>query len=179
MKWIEFKEVSEKEFESLELYGNVSGFQMQPGTKWKKGLSADNLRKLEAQFGFELPYDYRSFIAVMNGIDTDLISIDPDGVEEDTFSQLYYEYPKDFQKAKAFLSEIEIYKKYVHDALSGEGFHIGSLEGFVPTYGHRALAVFKDKSLSPVVSVWGDDVVVLAKNIMGYWAVELDLEYVF
>lgn len=179
MNWGEFKKISEREFRYLELYGNVAGYQMQPGTRWKNGLSEINLRKLENLFGFIFPKDYREYLKVMNGIDTDLISIDPDGIEEDTFFQFYYEYPNDFDRSKELLDEIEKYIDCVHGALGDVGFNINEIEGFVPTYAHRALVAFKDKSVSPVVSVWGGDVVVLAENIIDYWIKKFNLEHCF
>lgn len=179
MNWLEFKKISEREFKYIELEGGLFGYQMQPGTKWNKGLSDDQIRKLEEKFGFKLSNDYRDFIKVMNGIDTDLISIDPFELEDDSYSQLYYEYPKDCERISELLEEIDKFKKCIDEVLTDAGFSVSDIEGYVPTYAHRSLVVFKDKSLSPVISVWGSDVVVLAENLEEYWIKELGLEYCF
>ena len=51
--------------------------------------------------------------------------------------------------------------KYVNEALQVRGFDTSKVVGFVPLYGHRAMAVFTEKSLSPVISIHqGDDVIV-------------------
>jgi hypothetical protein len=179
MNWDKFKTISEREFKYLELESNVYGYQMQPGTRWNNGLLENDLEKLESRFGFKFPVEYRNFLKVMNGIDTDLVYIDPDGLEEDRFFQLYYEYPKDFGRSMEQVNEIHKNLKYVHEALVESGFCVDEIEGYVPTFAHRALVVFSDKSLSPVVSVWGSDVVVLARNICDYWKIELGAEGCF
>lgn len=179
MNWTEFKKISEKEFQYLELYGNVYGYQMQPGTKWNKGLPQKEISNLESKFGFKFPIEYRKFISVMNGLDTDLIFIDPEEKESVSYSQLYYEYPKDFNSQIVLLSELEKYKLYLHEALESSGYDVNGIEGYIPTYAHRALVVFKDKSLSPVVSVWGNNIILLADNIADYWVLELNIAHCF
>lgn len=176
MDWISFKEKSEKHFETLEIE-ECWGYQIQPGTKWNKGLTEKEIKELESLFGFELPVDYKDMLLTMNGLDKDQISIDPDGKEEDEFDRRLYKYPEDFNKPQWLISQFTEFEKYIHDALSDKGFDVTDIVGYVPMYGHRALVVFNDKMLSPVVSIHGDDVIVYGKDIMDYWEREFSLNY--
>lgn len=175
MDWATFKKRSEKYFETVEIE-RCWGYQIQPGTKWSKGLNQDEIKELERLFGFELPVDYKEMLSVMNGLDRDQISIDPDGKEADEFDRWLYRYPDDFVKPQWLITQFTEFEKYIHDALTYEGFDVKDIVGFVPMYGHRALVVFNDKTLSPVVSIHGDDVIVYGKNIMAYWEHEFYLE---
>jgi hypothetical protein len=58
-------------------------------------------------------------------------------------------------------------------ALLSAGHPTEGVEGFIPLYGHRALGVYKDKNLSPVISIHQGTVVV-GDDLMSYWLRELD-----
>lgn len=176
MNWQEFKKFSEEKLKRIELYSNVSGYQIQPGTKWKQGLKEQDIVKLESKFGFQFPQAYREFLKTMNGFDTLQVAIEPDEVENDNYAQKCYQYPLDFGKQDThLLSDLEKYKGTALTVLDNHGFKIDSFEGFLPLYSHRALAVFENKELTPVISVWGDDIVVMAENLEEYWIKELNL----
>lgn len=177
MDWRKFKKISERELRYIELFDNVYGYQIQPGTKWNEGLNDKEISKLETKFGFDFPIEYRNFLKVMNGFDTPHISIDPEEVDSDSFARRCYEYPSDFgRQPKYLLSDLVEHKELILAILSGYGFDSCTFEGFVPLYSHRALAVFEDKGVSPVVSVWGDDIILMAKDLEEYWVLELGLE---
>ncbi len=180
MDWRDFKNISEKELKYVELSCGVYGYQIQPGTKWNKGLCDKDISRLETNFGFKFPLEYRKFLRAMNGFDTPQISIDPEEMEEDSFGQNFYEYPSDFgRQSKYLLSDLAQYRDQILAVLGDHGFDVDRFEGFVPLYSHRALAVFEDKGLTPVVSVMGDDIVLIAKDLEQYWIMELDLEESF
>jgi hypothetical protein len=48
------------------------------------------------------------------------------------------------------------------------GFDASKIVGFVPIHNHRALVVFKDKYLSPVISVMGADIILYGDTIINY-----------
>lgn len=139
-------------------------------------MNQKEINDLERLFGFELPVDYKEMLSVMNGLDKDQISIDPEGKEADEYGRSLYWYPEDFNKPQWLISQFTEFEKYIHDALAYKGFDVKDIVGFVPIYSHRALVVFNDKGLSPVVSIHGDDVIVYGKNIMAYWEHEFYLE---
>jgi hypothetical protein len=176
MNWEKFKQRSEKKFRNASLYSNCYGFQIQPGTKWNSGLSLAEITLLEELFGFSFPDDYKAMLLTMNGFDRDGISIDPDGENEDEFERMIYMYPEDYEKTKWLTEEIYEFMDYTKAPLSEAGFDTDQIVGFIPLYGHRALVVFQDKSLSPVISVHqGTDVIVYGNSLLEYWEEEFGL----
>jgi hypothetical protein len=169
MNWKEFKIWSEEVLEDWVLV-RAWGFQFQPGTKWNPGLPLQEIKKLEKIFGFEFPTEYQQMLLTINGLDRDMIAIDPDGTDESEYGQNVYQYPADIKKAEELVNEIKENIYYVKEALRLDGYDPESVIGFVPLYGHQALAVFYDKSLSPVISIHqGTDVVVVSESLMNYW----------
>ena len=127
-------------------------------------------------FGFEFPDDYKSMLLIMNGFDRDGISIDPVGEIEDQFERMIYIYPEDYERTKWLTEEIVEFIDYTKKPLSKAGFDTNLIVGFVPLYGHRALVVFQDKSLNPVISVHqGTDVIVYGNSLLEYWEKEFEL----
>ncbi|AEA44625.1 SMI1/KNR4 family protein [Fluviicola taffensis] len=176
MDWKKFKQRSEKKFRKIPLYFNCYGFQIQPGTKWNPGLNEFEIKSLEELFGFTFPDDYKSMLLTINGFDRDGISIDPDGEIEDEFERIIYIYPQDYERTKWLTEEIFEFINYTKEPLSKAGFDTNQIVGFVPLYGHRALVVFQDTSLSPVVSVHqGTDVIVYGNSLLEYWEKEFEL----
>ena len=176
MNWQDFKIKSERLFENLELF-ECYGYQIQSGTKWNSGLEASQIQELERMFGFIFPYEYKNMLLVINSFDRDEISIDPENIEEDDYDRRCYKYPEDFLKVQWLIKEIKENIEYVNEALLIEGFDINDVVGFVPLYLHRALVVFNDKTLTPVISIHqGTDVIVFGSSLMDYWERELGLK---
>lgn len=176
MDWKKFKQRSEKKFRKIPLYSNCYGFQIQPGTKWNPGLTESEIESLEELFGFTFPDDYKSMLLTMNGFDRDGISIDPDGETEDEFERIIYMYPQDYERTRWLTEEIFEFIHYTKEPLSKAGFDTNDIIGFLPLYGHRALVVFQDKTLSPVISVHqGTDVIVYGNTLLEYWEKEFEL----
>ncbi len=150
--------------------------KVQPGTKWNNGLTEKEICVFENKLGFSLPLEYRVFLNTMNGFDTAQICINSERKDKNIYEQAYYKYPRDLKTQTKLQLEIDRYQKNAYKVLSESGFDTDNIVGFIPTYAHRALVVFNDKSLSPVISVWGDDIVLLADDLIKYWILELDME---
>lgn len=174
--WIKFKRITEEKFNTATLK-ECWGFQIQKDTKWNAGLNKQQIEKLEEYFGFKYPLDYIDMLKAFNGFETLQISIDPEGKEENEFARRCYKYPDDLFDTKWLIDEANQYIEYANKALEEAGFDSTQLEGFVPLYGHRALAVLKDKSKSPVLSIWGDDIIIYGKSLIEYWCHELYVEF--
>ncbi len=172
--WTSFKNVSENKFKSLTIQ-QCWGFQIQKNTKWNVGLSTDEINKMETEFGFEFPNDYVHMLESINGFNTPHISIDPEGNEPDEFERRCYQYPNDLNKTQWLIDEVNQYKNFAIVCLNESSFNTSSIEGFVPLYGHRALVVLQDKTKSPVLSIWGNDIIVFGKSLLDYWCNELEL----
>lgn len=177
--WISFKKASEDLFKSAVVNrDNIYGFQIQKDTKWNNGLDINEIENLENHFGFKFPYDYIEMLKCFNGFETLQISVDPEGKEPDEFGRIYYQYPVDIQKTEWLIDDVKFHIKYAKECLTKEGFDSSQIEGFVPLYGHRALVVLKDKTKSPVLSIWGNDIVLYGKNLMDYMCKEFGLELI-
>lgn len=176
MDWKKLKKRSEKKFRKIPLYSNCYGLQIQPGTKWNPGLTKSEIESLEALFGFEFPDDYKSMLTVMNGFDRDEISIDPDEELEDEFGRMLYKFPEDYERTKWMVEELFEFINHTKEPLKKAGFETEHIIGFIPLYGNRYLAVFKDKSLNPVISAHqGNDVILFANSLLEYWEKEFEL----
>lgn len=158
----------EKKFKRLKLCNSRYGFQIQRNTKFIKGISRKEIEKLEQIFGFDFPWDYREMLLIIGGFDTPKISINPDEGEEIKFDDFFYQYPRDIDKSEWLLEDITKFKTYVEDTLIEAGFDVSKIVGYVPIYHHRALVVFENKYLSPVISVWGADIIIYANNLKEY-----------
>lgn len=168
-EWLELKTKTEEIFKHRSVDKNCSGFQIQKNTCWNEGIGLEEVHAIEALFGSQFPNDYVKMLQVMNGHNIPQISIDWDGVTPDEFERRCYKYPDDFEKTKWLISDVTQYIQCANEVLSHAGFDPKQIEGFVPLYGHRALVVFKNKSLSPVLSIWGDDIILYGETLQKYW----------
>ena len=152
---------------------DVYGYQIVPGTKWNRGLNPEQLAQLQRSFGFPLPSDYMAMLGVCNGFDRD--SMDMQGGEGPIrFRRSFYKYPDDFSKVAWLLEDTRCHRASVDAALKEEGFDPDKVTGFIPIYSHRALVAFKDQSLSPVLSIWGSDVIVYERDLQSYFQKEFE-----
>ena len=169
MKILELKYKIEKKFKKIKLHTDCWGFQIQPNTKFIKGISRKEIEEAERLFGFEFPWLYREMLLTFSGFDRPEISID---LEENSIVEYmhdaFYLYPRDFENAKGLIQEIKDNYEEVLYAISASGFDTSKIVGFVPIYGHRALVVFKNKYWSPVISIMGSDVIVFGDSIIDY-----------
>ena len=174
--WIEFKNISEEKFKTQTLE-ECWGFQIQKNTKWNSGLTISEIENLQTQFGFVFPNDYFQMLKVLNGFDTLQISIDPNRLEPDEFDRQCYQYPIDLEKTKWLIADVNIHIESVKECLEQSRLDSSEIEGFVPLYAHRALVVLKDKTKSPVLSIWGNDIIVYGKSLIEYWCNELHVKF--
>ena len=169
--WNDLKNTTENNWLESELYDGVSGYQIQPGTKWNIGLSNIEIKELEEKFGFQFPIDYKAMLTVINGFDRPCVEVYED---EEYFEKTCYSYPEDFESLAEVFKDLKQYRQRVELALDNAGFNIDDIVGFVPLYSHRVLVVFHDKSLTPIVSILGDDVIVYDKSLLKYWQKEFE-----
>lgn len=164
----EIKYKAEKKFKKIKLRDDCYGFQIQSNTKFIKGISRKEIDQLQVLFGFDFPWDYREMLLNIGGLDTPEISIDPDGEEEIRFDDFFYQYPRDIEKSKWLIEDINTFKFYAEEVLIEAGFDVSKIVGYIPIYNHRALVVFENKYLSPIISVMGGDIIVYGNNLKEY-----------
>lgn len=165
---------AEKKIKKIQLRHDVWGFQIQPNTKFLKGISRKEIDQLQVLFGFDFPWEYREMLLTFSTLDTAQISIDPDNKEiEYSQENFFYQYPDDYEKSKWIINEIDKNKFVAESVLSEAGFNISKIVGYIPMHHHRVLVVFEDKYLSPVISVWGSDIIMFGNNLREYLKNEL------
>lgn len=171
----EIKYKAEKKLKKIEIRYDIDGFQVLPDAKFLKGISRKEIDKLEDLFGFDFPWEYREMLLTFSNMDTNLISINPEDVSDIEYAHenFFYQYPEDFEKTKLLLNEIDKNKFEVELVLSEAGFDITKIVGFIPIHNHRALVVFQDKYLSPVISAMQSDIIMFGNNIREYLKNEL------
>jgi hypothetical protein len=161
------KQQSEKLWEKIELE-ECWGYQIQEGSKWKKGLTEKELLDFESQLGFQFPDPLKNFLRTMNGLDRP--GINHTGNEADTeYGPTFYSYPEDVERIKGKIEWIiEDNKVSEFDLLSGKAPYI------FPYLGHRFLICDKNQN---VLSMHGNDIIYWAANlsqgiaidIWGFW----------
>lgn len=173
IKDIKYK--AEKQFEKIEIRDDVWGFQVQPDAKFLKGISRKEIDELQIFFGFDFPWEYREMLLIFSNIDTNLISINPEDKSDIKYSDdtFFYQYPEDYEKSRWIIDEINKNKEEAEEALIEAGFDVSKIVGYIPMHHHRVLVVFEDKYLSPVISVWGADIIMYGNNLREYLKYEL------
>jgi hypothetical protein len=98
--FIKIKELTENYWDNIELNKKIYGFQIQKGTKWKKGLSENQINEFENTMGFKFPEILRDYYTIMNGVDKRQINIFGSSGCEHLYSQNIYSFPDDIQAIK-------------------------------------------------------------------------------
>jgi hypothetical protein len=151
----EFKRISEQYWETVILDKEVYGYQIQPSSKWKSGLSDADLKKFELAMGFTFPEPLANFYKVMNGLDRPGIDISDN---ENDFRSQFYSFPDDLNLIKDQIVWIYEAKSISHEDILGSG-----ISRIFPIFSHRFTLI--DIPGNPVLSMWGDDIIYWADNI--------------
>lgn len=101
-----FKHRSEKHFEAIELEKDVLGLQHQKGTKWKKGLTAQELTDFQNELGFDFPEELLEFYKTMNGTDLAGVNVYAEQGLPYYHAPIYFSYPEHLPKIKELIQEI-------------------------------------------------------------------------
>lgn len=175
MRIKEIKYKAEKNFKRIKLRDDIYGFQIQPNTRFSKGMSRKEIDQLQILFGFDFPWEYRKMLLVFSNLDRPTISINPEDESDIEYSEdnFFYQYPEDYEKSRWIVDEINENKAEAELALIEAGFDVSKIEGYIPMHHHRVLVVFQDKYLSPVISVWGADIIMFGNNLREYLKYEL------
>lgn len=175
MKIKEIKYKIEKDFKKVKLREDTYGFQILPNITFLKGISRKEIDQLQILFGFDFPWEYKEMLLIFSNIDTHLISLNPEDKTDIEYGRenFFYQYPEDYEKSKWIINEINENKTEAQSALIEAGFDVSKIVGYIPMHHHRVLVVFEDKYLSPVISVWGADIIMFGNNLQEYLKNEL------
>lgn len=106
MVW--FKNQSEFFFEKLELDKDISGLQPQKNTKWRPGLTDEELNSFQKQLGFNFPEELIEFYKAMNGTDLPGVNTYSERGDPYNYSPIYFSYPEHISTIKMLIDEILI-----------------------------------------------------------------------
>jgi len=168
MDWEEFKARTERMWCNSRILSNVWGYQIVAGTQWNAGMTEAQVERFERQLGFPFPLDYRDMLRSINGFDRDCIDVRGGPQLPPRYSRQCYKYPDDLPKVAWLLEDTVECRQAIDDVLGGEGFSPDDVLGFIPIYAHRALVVFGNRKLSPVLSMVGNDVIIYGRDLADY-----------
>ncbi|MDQ0610082.1 hypothetical protein QFZ83_004253 [Variovorax sp. W1I1] len=168
MDWEKFKTKTERWWRNSRVHPNVWGYQIVAGTQWNAGMTEAEIERFERQLGFPFPFDYRDFLRCINGFDRECIDVRGDPQLPPRHSRQCYKYPDDLPNVAWLLADTVEYRQTIDDVLEGDGFSPDDVLGFIPIYAHRALVVFGDRKLSPVLSMVGNDVIIYGRDLADY-----------
>ena len=134
------------------------GFQIQKGTKWKNGLTDNEITNFENDLGFKFPTPLRNFYKTMNGLDKQGINVFGNSGHEISYCPIYYSYPDDLQIIKESIEWIYEVTNVNTEKLLQEG-----ISRIFPICRHRFVLI--DDPKHRVLSMYGNDIIAWADNI--------------
>lgn len=152
------KQTSEKYWENIQINNKIYGFQIQPQTKWKPGLSDIEISKFESEMGFQFPIVLKLFYKNMNGTDKPAIDVYGQSGEKYAYSPIFYSYPDDLPIIKDYINWIYEEFKINEDYIKSNG-----ISHIFPVYSHRFIMIEHEKN--PVLSMYGNDVIFYAPSL--------------
>jgi hypothetical protein len=156
--FIEIKQLTEELWAGKNL-AKIYGYQFQPKTKWKPGLSDGEITAFSKAMGFEFPEILRDYYSVMNGIDKESVNIYGDSGFAYTYSKMLYSYPEDI-KLLEDLTQMIYDENYIEkDQMAGK-----NISRIFPVYTHCFMLI--DHPIHPVFSMYGEEIMYYANNLV-------------
>jgi hypothetical protein len=162
----EFKTRTEDLWARRDPHPDICGFQFQRGTRWRPGLSADELAAYEAALGLRLPDDARLFFRTLNGTDRPTVDVAPEAVDREGHG--VYSYPHDLDFVRSIVADL----REDWPEVSAE---LGLADGAFgwPVFGHRSIVCSEDPKDSRVASIVTGDSIIFAPSLREW----LELEF--
>ncbi|HET6993243.1 MAG TPA: SMI1/KNR4 family protein [Bacteroidia bacterium] len=162
----QIKLLSEKYWKQIKIDKTIFGFQIQPNSKWKKGLSETELREFEKAMGFDFPLPLRNFYLTMNGLDKQGINVYGDSGEPASYQPVFYSFPDDLDAIKEKINWI--YKENKTDLAKLQKQKASRI---FPVVSHRFMLI--DEPGQPILSMYGKDIIYWKDNLSKVVATEI------
>lgn len=169
-----FEKKSEERFKNKNLKKNF--YEYKVNNKFYEGLSKDEINNLEKLFGFKFPEIYTEMLSSFKCFYRETISFDSNGNEEILTTKKLYNYPNDILETQWLVNQVNEFIDEVKSVIRENGFDDYEIEGFIPIYSNRVLVVFKDKKLSPVISIYESDIIIYGNNLKNYFINEFAIK---
>jgi hypothetical protein len=156
--FIELKQLTEDLWDKKELE-KVYGYQFQPKTKWKDGLSVNELAGFEMAMGWKFPEILRDYYTIINGVDKESVNIYGNSGLSPTCMKMLYGYPEDVNLIRE-LTEF-IYDENYIDTGTMKGQNVSRI---FPVYAHWFILI--DHPGHPILSMNGEDILYYSDNLL-------------
>lgn len=151
------KRQSEIYWGTTDINKGLYGFQIQRNTKWKDGLTDNQIDDFEKNLNIKFSKGLRNLYKTMNGLDKPGINVYGNDGTEHTFSPLYYSYPYDIVLIKEKIEWILEANNLTADKLVTD-----NIPKIFPVTGHR-FVILDDNN--QILSMYGDDIIYWAESI--------------
>lgn len=149
------KQKSEQYWEQIDLEVSY-GFQIQQNSKWKKGLTDEQLIDFQKQLGIQFPESLKSYYKTMNGLDKP--GLDNNGGKgEIEFGPTFYSYPDDIEEIRSNINWILEANTVTKEVIIEQNVPL-----LFPYLGHRFLVLNKEQH---VLSMHSRDIIYWAYNL--------------
>ena len=164
-----FKLASEEMWSNKSIRENVWGFQLQPGTRWNRGLSDGEIREYEAVVDISFPSVFCTYLREMNGTDKPAIDIRGNSGENHRFGSGFYSYPRDMEAIQKMIRHAWADASQLRETLLDEGFCLPDDAKLVPIYSHRFVVCSSRLDAGVVLSIWdSSDAIVYGRSLQEY-----------
>jgi hypothetical protein len=160
------KEVSNKYWQTSGINYGIYGFQIQPGTKWRNGLTESQIADFEKEIGLKFPFSLYNFYKTMNGVDKPGINVYGSSGEPFTYRPVFYSFPDDIIMIKEYIEWIHSDNQTNAEKLK----KIGASRIF-PIYHHRCMLL--DTPTNPILSMYGNDIIYWCDSLSKLLATEI------
>ena len=150
----EIKRLSEEYWSKTDINPDIFGFQIQNGTKWKNGLSENELAEFQTELNVVFPDELKNFYRTMNGLDKEGINVFGSDGTEPNFTPIYYSYPENLKQIRENINWI-----YESNEVKKENVEIPKI---LPIKGHRFMILDGNNQ---ILSMYGDDIIFWSDNI--------------
>jgi hypothetical protein len=151
------KRESEIYWATTDINKRLYGYQIQRSTKWKDGLTNNQIDDFEKNLNIKFPKGLRNLYKTMNGLDKPGINVYGSDGTEHTFSPVYYSYPDDIEVIKEKIEWILEANNLTSDKLNTD-----NIPKIFPVTGHR-FVILDDNN--QILSMYGDDIIYWAESI--------------
>ena len=168
-EFLKIKELTENYWNNIELKKGTYGFQVQKGTRWKNGLSKNEINEFENIMGFKFPEILEDYYTVMNGVDREQVNVYGNSGESYSYFQNIYSYPDDIETIKKLIKWI-----YEENKVNENEMKNKNISKIFPVFYHRFMLI--DHKEHPILSMYGNDIIVWANNIIDLFKKEIGLK---
>ena len=134
---------------------NVYGFQIQQNSKWKSGLSEQDIIAFEAAVGITFPSALRNFYQTMNGLTKPGIDLQGSSGDLPKCYPVFYSFPDDLPAIQEMIDWV-----YESTSVKKGDLSVLPVSRIFPIYKHRFMLI--DHPSNPILSMYGNDII--------YWA---------